>query len=176
MDEQRRHEPDGFDGPDGNPRGVGTVPAEEWREPEPGQLERVHRYTPGQGGPAGVRGDLAAWLSDADFPATPYDLMRHAERMGAPRRGGHVAARAASPPLHDRARGVPGRGTRRGKAEVMTRATRLHPAALRAPGGRTRRCTWAGSPRGTGPPCGRACVTSWSGLAAPSPRRCVRRC
>ncbi len=84
MDEQRRHEPDGFDGPDGNPRGVGTVPAEEWREPEPGQLERVHRYTPGRGGPAGVRGDLAAWLSDADFPATPYDLMRHAERMGAP--------------------------------------------------------------------------------------------
>ncbi|MDA0638319.1 DUF2795 domain-containing protein [Nonomuraea sp. MCN248] len=78
-DERRRHEPEGPDGP----HGLRTAPAEEWREPEPGQLERVHRYSPGLRGHA-ARADVAAWLSDADFPATPYDLMRHAERMGAP--------------------------------------------------------------------------------------------
>ncbi|MFG1945487.1 DUF2795 domain-containing protein [Nonomuraea sp. NPDC048826] len=76
----RTHQPEGPEGPDGNPRGVGTMPAQD----EPGRLERVHRYTPGRRGHDGFRGDLAVWLSDSDFPATPHDLMRHAERMGAP--------------------------------------------------------------------------------------------
>lgn len=80
MKEQRRHGPEETDVPDGDPHGVGTVPAQEWREPEPGELERVHRYTPSRDSRAGV----TAWLTGADFPATPYDLMRHAERMGAP--------------------------------------------------------------------------------------------
>lgn len=79
-DERRAHETERPEGPDGGPRGVGTIPPQEWRAPEPGQLERVHRYSPRPGAPCRV----AAWLHGAGFPATPYDLMRHAERMGAP--------------------------------------------------------------------------------------------
>ncbi|WP_327105810.1 DUF2795 domain-containing protein [Nonomuraea glycinis] len=93
LDEQQKQETEGM------VRGGGATHAEEWKEPEPtpaaGEEESVRRYAPGHepGTAEGisqegvdVRSDLAKWLSDADFPATAQELLRHAERMDAPDR------------------------------------------------------------------------------------------
>lgn len=70
--EDPRHEPEGADSPEGPYGGVGTV--------RPPARPARPAARPGEAG------DLAGWLAGVEFPATPYDLMRHAERMGAPHR------------------------------------------------------------------------------------------
>ncbi|MGP3961553.1 DUF2795 domain-containing protein [Nonomuraea sp. 3N208] len=90
LDDQQKHETKGM------VRGGGTTHAEEWKEPEdmPAPGERSEQsYPPGHepGTPAGItqrgvdiRSDLAKWLSDCKWPASKDDLVRHAERAGAP--------------------------------------------------------------------------------------------
>ncbi|GAA3582578.1 hypothetical protein GCM10022419_075310 [Nonomuraea rosea] len=90
LDDQQKHETEGL------VRGGGTTHAEEWKEteamPAPGE-ESPQSYPPGHepGTPEGitaegvdVRSDLAKWLSDAHWPASKDELVRHAERMEAP--------------------------------------------------------------------------------------------
>ncbi|MEV4073412.1 DUF2795 domain-containing protein [Nonomuraea fuscirosea] len=92
LDEQQKHETEGM------VRGGGTTHAEEWKEPEsmPSAGEEPHRsYPPGHkpGVPEGMtqgdvdlRSDLAKWLSDTHWPASKAELLRRAERQGAPDR------------------------------------------------------------------------------------------
>ncbi|MFG3442296.1 DUF2795 domain-containing protein [Nonomuraea sp. NPDC047897] len=91
VDEQQKHETEGM------VRGGGPTHAEEWKEPEPmplpGEEDTTRAYAPGHepGTPEGItqegvdrRSELAKWLSDADFPATRADLLRHVDRSGTP--------------------------------------------------------------------------------------------
>ncbi|MEV0160087.1 DUF2795 domain-containing protein [Nonomuraea fuscirosea] len=92
LDEQQKHETEGM------VRGGGTTHAEEWKEPEsmPSAGEEPQRsYPPGHepGVPEGMtqgdvdlRSDLAKWLSDTHWPASKAELLRRAERQGAPDR------------------------------------------------------------------------------------------
>ncbi|SEG87558.1 Protein of unknown function [Nonomuraea solani] len=90
LDDQQKHETEGLI------RGGGTTHAEEWKEteamPAPGE-ESLQSYPPGHepGTPAGItargvdiRSDLAKWLSDAHWPASGRDLVRHARQADAP--------------------------------------------------------------------------------------------
>jgi Protein of unknown function (DUF2795) len=90
LDDQQKHETEGL------VRGGGSTHAEEWKEPEampgPGE-ESLQSYPPGHepGTPSGItqrgvdiRSDLAKWLSDAHWPASKQELVRHARRMDAP--------------------------------------------------------------------------------------------
>ncbi|SDK92735.1 DUF2795 domain-containing protein [Nonomuraea jiangxiensis] len=90
LDDQQKHETEGL------VRGGGGTHAEEWKEPEsplaPGEEPRSS-YPPGHepGVPEGItpqgaeiRSDLAKWLSDAGWPASKDELVRHADRAQAP--------------------------------------------------------------------------------------------
>ncbi|MFC5825775.1 DUF2795 domain-containing protein [Nonomuraea insulae] len=90
LDDQQKHETEGLI------RGGGTTHAEEWKQPEAMPAsgeESLRSYPPGHepGVPEGitqrgvdVRSDLAKWLSDAHWPASKEELIRHAERVDAP--------------------------------------------------------------------------------------------
>ncbi|MEZ0077094.1 DUF2795 domain-containing protein [Planotetraspora sp. GP83] len=92
LDEEQKHETAGL------VRGAGTTHAQEWKEPEPTQrpeddLSPGRRQPPGRepGTPIGItpadverRSNLAKWLSDARYPASPDGLLAHAERKNAP--------------------------------------------------------------------------------------------
>ncbi|MEO3874661.1 DUF2795 domain-containing protein [Nonomuraea sp. B12E4] len=90
LDDQQKHETEGL------VRSGGSTHAEEWKEPEsplaPGEEPRSS-YPPGHepGAPEGItprgvdaRSDLAKWLSDADWPASRGELVRHVDRAQAP--------------------------------------------------------------------------------------------
>ncbi|PZG10272.1 hypothetical protein C1J01_36470 [Nonomuraea aridisoli] len=92
MDDQQKHETEGM------VRGGGSTHAEEWKEPEAmrsADEESTQSYPPGHepGVPQGmtqqdvdVRSELARWLSDTHWPTSKEELLRRAQRQGAPDR------------------------------------------------------------------------------------------